>query len=363
MARKSLTKKQAIKFWRALDDSTEAKAVIDRYKNKTGWPSAATLERCATAHKLFKEGAGVEEVVQKARWSLRIVTRIYAWWMDQFGAVSAESNESEAETSERELRQGEEYKTTLRRLVSELRAQLKVPAPDRRIRERRSSKHEFLLDLSAEPGSHWYWGWEADRPILAAEMDMDYQALHDQAMSWPFWRDLDSLRTKIGEYVRRREEVVMSIESEAETLTRLPVMDSGRAERGSLTRSFAATVYIEAVRQKTTGYRELPGRYRIDESFEVSGPARGIMQFRSQNHAMLFDGILVAWVTRSTDLFSLHDPRQGIAQDHAQLVLGWSRHERVAEIIEQYRRLDSTARTLQRQLAPTSLPNPLREPT
>ena len=68
-----------------LDESTDVKSVIDKYKNKSGWYGSRTLERYAMVHNLFKQGAGVDEVVQKAQWSYGTVEKLYNWWRDQVG--------------------------------------------------------------------------------------------------------------------------------------------------------------------------------------------------------------------------------------------------------------------------------------
>ena len=51
-----MKKAQTIKFWKELRESTEVDAVISKHKNRSGYESERTLERCAQADKGFREG-------------------------------------------------------------------------------------------------------------------------------------------------------------------------------------------------------------------------------------------------------------------------------------------------------------------
>ena len=93
-----MKKNQVVKFWKELEESTAAKEVIDRYKNKPGWPSARTLERYSQALSMFKSGATVEEVSMKTSWSIRHVDKILSWWRKEFQISQNPKPENNAPT-------------------------------------------------------------------------------------------------------------------------------------------------------------------------------------------------------------------------------------------------------------------------
>ena len=69
-----------------MDDSATAKAAIDRFKGRKGWPKRRTLERYSAAHSLFQRGAGIDEVAGKTGWSARHLERMYRRWSEVFSA-------------------------------------------------------------------------------------------------------------------------------------------------------------------------------------------------------------------------------------------------------------------------------------
>ena len=238
-------------------------------------------------------------------------------------------------------------------LIATLRLQLTIPGPDSRVRDRRISKDEFLHRWRDTPGGHWYWGWEADHPVLSAEVDMDYAVLRAQTAEWPFWQHLDDLRMRVGEYVNLRDDAVDAIESDALSLTKLSVLDSGAAEKGSMTSSFAITVYTEAVHHHTAGPREHSDRYQIDESLEAELPPTREFRMRSPNNALIFNRIVIGWVGTGgsssspgcLDLISSRGNR--LARAHAELIRQWSEDKRMAAMVDQYRELSKLAGDLQ----------------
>ena len=247
------------------------------------------------------------------------------------------------------------YGSTLHQLAAAIREQLTVPLPDSRIREESVSKSEFLPRIQNVPGGSWYWGWEADEPLLVAEMHSDYPVLRELTVTWTVWEDLDGLRKEVGEYVNTREDLLREIEAQAQESTGLESSDTGRATGGSITGNFAVTVYAEAIRQITSGDHTLRARYAADESHLVGLPGSLFSPGKS-NTALTVNGVIVAWLPPSPDLLAPSLPNHPVAaQRHAQLTADWRQNGRLSDLINRYRQLDSRARSQAQQLAPPNV--------
>lgn len=62
-----------------LDESADVKSVIDKYKNKTGWASARTLERYTQVRSLFLLKKRLEQAIEESDWGERRVSRVWDW--------------------------------------------------------------------------------------------------------------------------------------------------------------------------------------------------------------------------------------------------------------------------------------------
>lgn len=82
-----MKKAQAVKFWKAVQESTEVQEVISAFANKKGYGGARTLERYVQAAAGFRDGASDETVAARTGWSPRYVCRIRDWWDDESSMV------------------------------------------------------------------------------------------------------------------------------------------------------------------------------------------------------------------------------------------------------------------------------------
>jgi len=83
-----MKRKQFLKLWKAIADSTNVKETISTFENKKGYGGKRTLERCSQAAAGFKEGLSSEVIAEKTGWSLKYVGKIRAWW-EQEVAIEA----------------------------------------------------------------------------------------------------------------------------------------------------------------------------------------------------------------------------------------------------------------------------------
>ena len=79
---------QAVKFWKALEDSTEVESVISAFENKKGYGGPRTLERYVQAYKGFKQQLPSEEVAQKTGWRSPYVDKIRTWFEGMSSSLS-----------------------------------------------------------------------------------------------------------------------------------------------------------------------------------------------------------------------------------------------------------------------------------
>jgi len=84
-----MKKPQALKFWKALHESTNSTPIVEQFKNKKGYDSRRTLKRWAQADSLFQCGASSEDVAAKTEWSIISVLKIRAWWESAYKCPSS----------------------------------------------------------------------------------------------------------------------------------------------------------------------------------------------------------------------------------------------------------------------------------
>ncbi len=78
-----MKKAQAVKFWKALDESSQGEGVIKQLANKTGYGSKRTLGRLAGAARAFREGRSIEEI-RISGWGQQLILKIRTWWLEEF---------------------------------------------------------------------------------------------------------------------------------------------------------------------------------------------------------------------------------------------------------------------------------------
>jgi len=79
-----MNKVQAIRFWRELQNNTENQAVLDKYKNRTGYDSERTLQRYVQVDNGFRDGLPLEDLCKKTTWRLPYVEKLQCWWNEEF---------------------------------------------------------------------------------------------------------------------------------------------------------------------------------------------------------------------------------------------------------------------------------------
>ena len=79
-----MKKRQAQKFWKDLQASTEIGDVITRYKGKKGYAPERTLGRYAQAFSGFNNGLSLEDISKKTGWSQAYVDKIHLWFREEF---------------------------------------------------------------------------------------------------------------------------------------------------------------------------------------------------------------------------------------------------------------------------------------
>ncbi len=79
-----MKRNQAIKFWNALDASTNINEVISSFENKHGYDGKRTLQRYTQAHKGFRQGLSLQNISSKTGWGKSFVDKLEGWWKGEF---------------------------------------------------------------------------------------------------------------------------------------------------------------------------------------------------------------------------------------------------------------------------------------
>ena len=96
-----MNRPQILKFWKALDDSTNQSKTISSLKNKPGYDAEATLRRYAKAQTCFKNGDFTEVVSRKTYWNNKHIEKLRGWWCQaNFKTQQKEDKSSDKPTKE-----------------------------------------------------------------------------------------------------------------------------------------------------------------------------------------------------------------------------------------------------------------------
>lgn len=139
----NMKKGQAVKFWKGLSNSTNAKEVISAFANKRGYGGKRTLVRYSQAAAGFKEGLLCNVIAGNTGWSADYIDKIHAWWEEAFpsevGPVTQElatrvaPARTEDEVPKEARTEQESYKETshkrkMRKLAKELAERINLPS-------------------------------------------------------------------------------------------------------------------------------------------------------------------------------------------------------------------------------------------
>ncbi|MFC2041932.1 hypothetical protein ACFLTV_00300 [Chloroflexota bacterium] len=83
-----MKKAQVVKFWKAIEDSTDQQEIISSFMKKPGYDGKRTLERYVQALNGFKQGLSLEVVAKKTGWLENFVGKIKVWWDMELSVAS-----------------------------------------------------------------------------------------------------------------------------------------------------------------------------------------------------------------------------------------------------------------------------------
>ena len=79
-----MKKTQAVKFWKALNDSTNVARAISDFEYKRGYGGRRTLGRYVQAQDGFRQGLHSQDISRKTGWSVKYVDKLQEWWEEIF---------------------------------------------------------------------------------------------------------------------------------------------------------------------------------------------------------------------------------------------------------------------------------------
>jgi len=79
-------KPQAIKFWKALNDSDNVGDIISKFENKKGYAGKRTLWRWAQLNDGLWQGLSLSEIAKNTGWTQEDVEQKLVWWQSEFGS-------------------------------------------------------------------------------------------------------------------------------------------------------------------------------------------------------------------------------------------------------------------------------------
>lgn len=89
-----MKKAQVIKFWKALENSTNSQQVISALANKEGYDSKRTLGRYKRAYDGFKQNLSLDAISKKTGWKTEFIGTIMQWFGDEFHPETPATEES-----------------------------------------------------------------------------------------------------------------------------------------------------------------------------------------------------------------------------------------------------------------------------
>jgi len=83
-----MQKRQAIRFWIRVAESTNMSEVIADFEHQPGYGGKRTLQRYIQAHNGFNDGVSVEEISERTGWSSGYIKKLHEWWTSGIGVKS-----------------------------------------------------------------------------------------------------------------------------------------------------------------------------------------------------------------------------------------------------------------------------------
>ena len=93
-----MKKTQAVKFWKAVNDSTNVERAISDFEYKNGYGGRRTLVRYVQAQNGFRQRLSTKIISKKTGWGGKYVDKLREWWEEKYPSPRKQSYSSVSST-------------------------------------------------------------------------------------------------------------------------------------------------------------------------------------------------------------------------------------------------------------------------
>jgi len=111
-----MKKTQAVKFWKAVNESTSIAHVISEFEFKEGYGGRHTLVRYKYAQDGFRKGQSTEPISIKTGLSRKYIDKLREWWEEEFRRPQESHNSGASSLQSDDTKQTEDIVTIISKL-------------------------------------------------------------------------------------------------------------------------------------------------------------------------------------------------------------------------------------------------------
>ena len=253
-----MRKRQVFQFWDELQGSSAA-AAVQKFKDKTGYDSARTLNRYVQADKGFRQDLPIGELAAKLGWSPAYLKRLRTWW-EEWDTPSSPVENHDAIFRRVLLLQSSDHAKELKEQAVSLATKLEQPL-------------EHLLGLFALPGNPTLKNLESGDGLEAFGDGNVWEALKSHNPSSKVWGLTEQWTQELRDIKSQWAPLCRWVESQHQ-VDQLQNLEPGESVWGTpgFTPSFAKTIILASL---SDAYRERSEEYleRLSETeYEIQGP-------------------------------------------------------------------------------------------